>query len=110
MLGFPAGEKERGTDGGKREEKHRQGREAREHIGRVGREYSVDDEAQPQIYDRQPPRASTTSFHLVYSLFLLPLSLYIPPPISLPFLSPASSLAVGRAALSPFLHNDYYRT
>lgn len=41
MLGSPAGEKERGMNGGKREEKHRQGREVnkrRERAYRSGRE------------------------------------------------------------------------
>lgn len=76
----------RETVDGKREEEHRQGgkvdkREEEERIG-VGREniQSVM-RPQPQIYDRQPPRAPLR-FILFTSLFLLSLFLYASPPVS----------------------------
>lgn len=74
-----AGERKRNDE---REEEHRQGRreggqEAGEYIGGREREYSVGDEAQPQIYERQPPRALLR--FILFTLFSCSFFLYISP-------------------------------
>lgn len=72
-------------------------------LGGREREYSVGDEAQPQIYERQPPRA-LLRFILFTLFFLLLLSLHLPLPLPVfllrPFVHPPFGTAVA-AALRP---------